>query len=328
MERDMRNIIAPLFFIVLAGCAAAYPQEKGRYQLIGKVLQGNGKVFHGVTPVAYLNGTLMPFVERTLVGPDGKFEFKNLRKGIFTLTVMVPRVGELSKTVDVGPSFADSKGAIQTTMQFGVDAVSELSHEITVTELSIPEGARKEYRKAQDRIEHGDVQGAVVHLKKTVEIAPQFSAAWNHLGTIAHQAKQYAKAEEYFQEALNCAPDSYLPLVNLGGALLAQNKSAESLEINLLAIKTKPTDPLARTQLGFSYLQLGQLDEAERQLQRAIMLEPGHFSYPQLLLAIVYRRKMDIPAEIRVLEEFLRLHPDSDWVLTVRKELEQAKAKK
>ena len=59
--------------------------------------------------------------------------------------------------------------------------------------------------------------GALASLQRAVEIAPEFAAAWNNMGTIAYQSRNYLRAEECFREALSADPSAYEPLVNLEG---------------------------------------------------------------------------------------------------------------
>jgi tetratricopeptide (TPR) repeat protein len=142
--------------------------------------------------------------------------------------------------------------------------------------------------------------------------------AWNYLGTIAYTTRRYADAESYFRKALEKDPDSYSPLVNLGGALLALDRTEESLEVNRKAVRAKPDDPLAQSQLGMSYYYLGRYEEAESHLKQAKSLDAGHFTLPQILLASIYERRRDPEAAIRELEDFLKRHPDSDRAPAVR----------
>jgi tetratricopeptide (TPR) repeat protein len=79
--------------------------------------------------------------------------------------------------------------------------------------------------------------------------------------------------------------------------------------------------------LGQSYFYLGRLDEAERHLKQAKLLEPNHFSYPQVFLVEIYARRNQLPAAIREIEEFLKLHPDSETAGQMRKVLEVARAR-
>jgi tetratricopeptide (TPR) repeat protein len=133
-------------------------------------------------------------------------------------------------------------------------------------------------------------------------------------------------AEQYFREALKHDPESYAPLVNLGGALLSEGKIEESLPINQRAVRARPDDPLAHSQLGQSYYYLENFNEAEKYLKQAKALDPSHFSYHQLLLINIYARRENLPALIAEMEEFLRLHPDARLAPEIRKSLEKARA--
>ena len=174
--------------------------------------------------------------------------------------------------------------------------------------------------------ERRNFEGAVKRLKHAVEIAPRFSAAWNYLGTISYQAGAFAEAEGYFREALRQDWNAFDPLVNLGGTLLSLRRYEDSLTVNLQAVKARPNDALAQSQLGQSYFYLGQPEEAEVHLKQAKALDPAHFSFPQIVLAAIYRKRGNYVAAIKELEEFLSLHPDSTRAPYARQELDAIRA--
>ncbi|MEJ2077506.1 MAG: protein kinase [Acidobacteriota bacterium] len=64
--------------------------------------------------------------------------------------------------------------------------------------------------------------------------------------------------------------------------------------------------------MGKSYFDLGLLDEAEQRLVKVEELDPGHFSYPQLLLARIYESQGRYDKGRDELDDFLRLHPDAE----------------
>ena len=196
-----------------------------------------------------------------------------------------------------------------------------------MAELAIPEKAEREFIRADEFLLRQDIKGAIEHLKKAVEIAPQYSIAWNKLGTIAYQTHQYRQAEEYFRKSLQTDPEAYSPLVNLGGTLLSLQLYEDSLQYNQAAVKAMPADALAHSQLGQSYFYLARLDDAEMHPKRAKALDPGHFSFPQLFLAEIYFRNNQLKAVIAELEELLKLHPDSDWAPRIREMLKFAQAR-
>jgi tetratricopeptide (TPR) repeat protein len=297
------------------------------YELRGKIIQQDQKGGRRALPLVFIHGSVTPYTARTVADPGGKFKFKELRPGTYTLVVAVPRQGEKQQTIDVGPTLADSRGRIDVTIQIERRLPSEESRAVAATQLSVPDRARREYEKAQERLGQHDVPGAIQYLKNALDLAPQFSAAWNNLGTIAYQSSEYENAEKHFREALRHDPDSYAPLVNLGGALLSLKRPEEALPINLQAVKERPDDALAHSQLGQSYLRVDQIEPAERHLKQAKALDVRHFSFPQLVLAEIYARKEDYAAFVSELEEFLRYHPDSKLAPGVRQSLEKARAR-
>jgi tetratricopeptide (TPR) repeat protein len=296
------------------------------FELKGKVLQSTGKPFKRPWSIVFLTGATTNFTARTLADANGSFKFKRLAPGLYTLVAAVPRMGERSMTVDVGPSAAGSKRSITVEIIFEDLPAPPRSHGVSVAGLSVPYDAQREFEKADKRLNKRDPKGAVEHLKRAVEIAPRFAAAWNLLGTIAYKSQQYAQAEEHFREALKHEPESYPPLVNLGGALLSLGRFHEALETNLLAVAASPQDALSQSQLGMSYFHLGQPEKAEMHLKQAKALDRGHFSHPQLTLARIYRLRGRAKREAAELEEFLQLHPDSPLAGQVRQELARARA--
>jgi tetratricopeptide (TPR) repeat protein len=215
--------------------------------------------------------------------------------------------------VEVGPTLADSKGRVNITIDLRNterNLGSESRTRVSVRELSICKEARREYRDAQEALGRRDVSEAVSHLERAVELAPQFSAAWNHLGTIAYQSGHYPEAEADFRKGLETDPDAYAPLVNLGGVLLNVAKWDEALEYNRRAVLISPNDALANSQLGMTYFHLEQLESAEKYLTAAKRIDPAHFSHPQLLLAEIYLRRHEPQAAADELQDLLERHPD------------------
>jgi tetratricopeptide (TPR) repeat protein len=298
--------------------------EAVRYELRGRLLPAT----HASV---WLHGATAPFEDSTLAGDDGRFRFRDVPAGSYTLGVFVPGRGEMRRTVEVGPSPSDARKRIELTVDLrdeDFESRDSLRRGAVVSakELAIPERARREYEDAGQRLARRDVQGAVAHFERAVEMAPQFSEAWNHLGTIAYQSRDYTRAENCFRKALEADPNAFQPLVNLGGVSLNLNKFEEALEYNLYAELTRPNDALANSQLGMSYFYLGKLDLAGKYLTAAERLDPAHFSHPQLMLAEIALRRQDRTAAAGELEAFLQYHPDSPEAGKVKEKLAQLRA--
>lgn len=312
-----------LSLLLLAGLQAAGAVAAGEeYELTGRIVYEEGAFSPDATPLVLLEGITKPFAAHTLADRSGKFRFRKLPPDRYTLIVSIARVGQCQRTIEISPGLADSRDRISVKVLFRPQSRSGNFGGVSAAELSVPEKARKEYEKAYRRLGRRDLAGAVAHLEKSVRLAPQFVSAWNVLGTLAFQSGDFALAESRFREALKHDPEYYPALVNLGGALLSLNRIPESLETNLAAARERPDDALAHSQLGLSYYFLERPVEAARHLERAIALDPAHFSFPQLPLADIYLQRRDPVSATRVLRQFLALHPDAAQAPAVRTQLE------
>ena len=319
----MRTGLVALIILLLGTYPA--PARKKTLELQGRIIPTLQAAWVG------LQSATEPFRTQTLSDLKGRFKFKDLQPGGYALIVFHPRWGEQRQSVEVTPSFADGKNRIKVNFVIrqsaqGGERHAEEKHMVSVRELSITQKARLAFLKGNQRIEKHDNEGAVKHLKKAVEISPQFAAAWNQLGTIAYQGGEYEQAEEYFREALLLQSDAFGPVVNMGAALLALGRQSEALGYNRYAATLRPDDALANSQLGRNHFLLGSYDLAIKYLRTAKRLDPGHFSLPQVTLAKIYSRQGKVDAAIRELEDYIARHPDSQRAELTRATLARLKS--
>ncbi len=311
-------------FFLPAVCAAAAFAGEPLYQLAGQVLPP------GRAAVS-LYGATSPFAATTVSDGGGRFRFRKLAPGTYTIGVFIPSRGEARLTAEVGPGTADSRRRVSLTLDlkdadFETRDTLRRQHAVTASELAIPGKALREYEEAQKDLARRDVDSAVKRLEHAVELAPQFSSAWNTLGTIAYQTRRFLRAEECFREALAADPAAYEPLVNLGGVLLDLRKLAEAMDCNLHAMLARPRDALANAQLGMTYFEVGNFDLAVKYLERAREIDPAHFSHPQLLLAEIHLRRGELRAAADDLEDFVKHHPDYPQAEKVREHIARLRA--
>ena len=309
---------AVLFPPIATRCAAAE-----RLEFRGQVVIPPKAVLRGKRIALTLHHVGTPFNARARADSQGRFRFKKIPPGTYSLSILIPGAGEMRSTVDVTPAFADAEGRVEKQFTFDAD---ELAQEalpvpygmVSVRELSIPRKARNEYSAARNDLRRQKVESARRHLEKAVEIAPQFLEALNYLGILAYQRRDFTTAEDYFRKALEQDTEAYEPLVNLGGALLSMGRNQEALDINTRAQAAQPKDALANAQLGLSHYLLGNDEQALNYLLLTKQIDPAHFTYPQLPLANIYLRNSEKESAIEELEDFLDHHPDSPEAESVR----------
>jgi tetratricopeptide (TPR) repeat protein len=287
-----------------------------------------GRIERSAAVTVFLYGATTPFETSTVSGEDGRFRFRKLPAGTYIIALSTAARGEARQTIELSPGTVDSKGRLDIVLstddsQLESDGVRVNGATVSATVLSIPDRALREYKEAQRCLSHSESACASGHLRRAVEVAPRFAAAWNQLGTIAYQTHRYNDAEVNFRAALDADPEAFEPLVNLGGVLLNLGRSREATAYNQRAVARRPNDALANSQLGLSYFELNDLDLAEKYLEMAVRLDPAHFSHPQLALARIYVRRGDRSSALRALRGFLDQHPDSPQVGVVRQQIEE-----
>ena len=307
-----------LFAILLAGAVAH--SGDALYELSGQV---RPEAAASLT----LFGAVTPFHAFTLSDDSGRFLFKKLEASAYTLAIYVPGRGEARKTVEVGPGTADLHGRVVLRLElkdsdFVYADIMRQEHAVSARELTIPDKALHAYQEARKYLGKHDTAAAIERLEHALQIAPQFSAAWNELGTLNYQTQRFERAEECFREAIRQDPKAYEPLVNLGGVLVTLNKFDEAWKFNGFAVLERPGDALANSQMGMTYFGLGDFDHAVKYLETARRIDPTHFSHPQLMLAEIYLRRGERTAAADCLEDFLRHHPDWPQAARVRENIE------
>ena len=287
-----------------------------------------GQIFPPMRTFVFLTSHDGLFADRALSNYKGRFKFKKLKPGTYSVTLFHPYWGETRRTIEVTGSFADEEGRIDVTVPFprseqGRERMLRMRTLVSAKQLSISSKAWNELRKARRQLSKKNTDAAIAHLEKAVEISPQFVVAWNFLGKIAYREQRLEKAAEYFRKALGEAPEVYAPTVNLGGTLLALGRYSEALPYNTAAAEMRPDDALANAQVGVNYFFHRKYEEAEPYLLKAKRLDPSHFTNPQLVLAQTYEIQGRSKEAIAELREFLARHPDSALTGKIRSAIEE-----
>jgi tetratricopeptide (TPR) repeat protein len=303
-------------------CAAAVwpaPAADETFELSGQISpEGRAAVS--------LFGATTPFRTATMSDGQGRFTIRKLQAGTYTVSVFIPLRGEARKTIEVGRGTADNRGRVRLQLEFAESDFeyrdsARREHAVSARQLAIPDKAQREYEDARKDLERRDVESATRHLQRAVELGPEFSEAWNEMGTIAYQTGNFARAEECFRESLRLDPEAFEPLVNLGGVLVTLHKLDEAWQYNGYAVLARPEDALANSQMGLTYFEMGDFDLATKHLEKARRLDPAHFSHPQLVLAEIHLRRGENQAAAEALEDFLAHHPDWPQAAKMREKI-------
>jgi tetratricopeptide (TPR) repeat protein len=310
-----------LLWLLISGLPAAQAAGQRKLELRGVVVPRIHQA-----PVA-ISGVDSPFRKQAVVF-QGKFKFSGLAPGTYTVTVYHPEWGPTQKTIAVTPSFADKKGRVEVAFALERSPDNRERHfedqnTVSVSELSVSPQAEQQYRQGREKLGQRNIDEAIAHLEKAVAISPAYVDAWNELGTIAYQTGQYELAEKHFRKALQHDPESFAPVVNLGGTLVSMGRFDDALPYNLKATQMRTDDALANSQTGMNYFYLSNFPEALKYLTKAREIDPGHFSQPQIFLAEIYGHMGRPQQALGELRDYLKRHPDSPRAAEVRQAVER-----
>ncbi len=120
----------------------------------------------------------------------------------------------------------------------------------------------------------GQVDEAMTHFQRALEIEPDFEMAQNNVGTILVRRGRLAEAIPYFRKALEIQPDYVSARNNLGSALMETGAEREALAQFQAVLDRHPADARTHYNLGNALLQKGRLDEAITHFQAALATDP------------------------------------------------------
>src|SRR3954447_14194557 len=110
-----------------------------------------------------------PFTAATLTEEDGRFTFKKLEAGAYTVAVFIPSRGEARQTIEVGPGTSDDHHRVALTLElkdsdFVFGDPNRRRHAVSAKQLAIPEKAIHEYQEAQTDLARRDFESATRRL--------------------------------------------------------------------------------------------------------------------------------------------------------------------
>jgi len=78
----------------------------------------HGRIEAGASAPVSISWATTPFSDSTLADPQGRFHFRKLTAGTYTLSFLVRGRGEARATVEIGPGTADSRRRVEVRFNF------------------------------------------------------------------------------------------------------------------------------------------------------------------------------------------------------------------
>jgi protein O-mannosyl-transferase len=175
---------------------------------------------------------------------------------------------------------------------------------LKAAERALTEGLRRMPNRAEVALNLGramDKQGrtreALALYQRAAQLrGGQYDEAHNNLGAVYGKLKDYPKAIQHFQRALQINPRHAVAWSNLGRVLLMANKPAEAAECFRRSLTINGANVAAHLSLANILIQANKLDDAEKHAQAVLKLIPGQ---PDALALLQRIRKLRTGAPIQ-----------------------------
>ena len=203
-------------------------------------------------------------------------------------------------------------------------------HSLTVSakRLAVPPKATSEFQRACGAFKSRKFPEAEDHLRKAIEVYPDYSAAWVVLGQVLESEKKLDDAQEACTKARDLDPDYVASYLCLEEFAANDGKWDTLADLSGRALAIDPIgNPYALYYAADACLHLNQLSQGEMHAQAAVKLDTWHH-LPELhlLLAQIYKTAGNVQGEIVQLREFLKAAPNSKDATQAKTMLAQLEA--
>ncbi len=259
---------------------------------------------------------------------NGSFIFRQLTPGRYTVVIDAGEpYAQASETVDINESSSGTMARVGQIYTVQVNLRVSSGQPITRGVISAndpPKAALDLYNKALTSVKDGNRDKAVEQLKAAIAIHPTFVAALNGLGVQYMKMGKHQAAYDAFISALKITPDSFILHLNCGITLFHLNKYAEAEAQFAAALLKNEASGSAHIYRARSLIALNRLDDAAKDLKRAVEIGGDDVKIAHRYLAGIYVEKGDAAEAVKELELYLKAMPatkESEQIKNLIKEL-------
>ena len=250
-------------------------------------------------------------VEQTMSGPTGFFQFFNLGRGSYEISIHVQGYEPIAQTVDL--SFSSSRGNVLSLRpRRDPSGPAPSGSNVSAHELSMPEKARSAYEEGQRKLyQEKDAAAGLKAFQQAATEAPDFYEAYYQMGMAELSLDDFSAAEKDFQKSIEISKDGYAEAdVALGSVQLDQNRNKEGEALIRHGLSLSPNSWLGLYELGRAQLNQNEVQEAAASAEKARQIQPNA---PVIyrLLANVHIRQKNRAALLEDLNTYIKLEPGS-----------------
>ena len=258
---------------------------------------------------------------------SGEFQIRNLSEGTYYVEAELSHFEPVVRKVELGRGLmVNLNFELREKKDF---ELSRLNKVVSDAELrqSIPSAAKKQYELGLKAVSKGKFQEAATHFQEALSIYPEYLAARNDLGAQYLKLKQLDEAQKNFEMVLANDPKNFNAKFNMGLVKVERKNYTEAIDLLNQAIAIDSTRPVARLWIGIAKLELGDLQVAEGELTKALIMGGDECVAAHYHLARIYFNRGDLNEAARSVQLYIQLAPRGEFIAEA-KALAQRIAKK
>ena len=245
---------------------------------------------------------------------SGEFQIRNLSEGIYFVEAEVSNFEPVVRKVELGRGLmVDLTFDLREKKDF---ALSHLNKVVSAAELrqTIPAAAKKQYELGLKSVSKGNYQQAANYFQEALTIYPEYLAARNDLGAQYLKLKQLDEAQKNFEIVLSNDPKNFNAKFNMGLVNFERRNYTEAITLLNQAIAIDSTRPVARLWIGIAKLELGDLEVAEGELTRALIMGGEECVAAHYHLARIYMNRGDLAGAARSVQIYIQQAPHGEFI--------------
>ena len=303
---------------------ASAPGNGGQNSIQGDIITPNGQRLD--RPVNVRLHTIRGEISTTSNG-NGSFLFRGLTGGRYTVRVDAGEAyAPATASLDIPQSQAGGAmlGALYSVQLYLRPSSNQPVTKGVVSAADPPKAAVDLYNKALESVKAGEREKAIEQLKAALAIHPSFAAALNGLGVQYMKLGNYKAAYEAFNAALTITPDSFILHLNSGITLFQLDKFTEAEAAFSLALLKNEASGTAHIYRARTLIALNRLDDAIKNLKRAVQIGGEDVKVAHRYLAGIYMEKGENAEAVKELELYLKTGSaakEADQIKNLIKEL-------
>jgi len=308
-------------FVIWAGTARAQDVEP-KYKnpdTNNAVIRGRVTLPSGFAAEGYARITLrnqQSILSTIYTNNSGEFQLRNLSEGTYFVQAEVSQgnFDPVMKKVELGRGLM-----VDLVLELRPkhdSSLARLGKVVSAAELrqTVPPAAKKQYELGLKFVSKGNFQQAANHFQEAITIYPEYIAARNDLGAQYLKLKQIDEAEKHFEIVLSNDPKNFNAKFNMGLVQVERRNYAEAISVLQQAVAIDSTRPVARLWIGVAKLELGDIETAEAELTRALIIGGDECVAAHYHLARIYMTRGDRVAAARSVKSYIQLAPKGELI--------------